>query len=324
MGRILAVCTSARTGEQKTDAGKGLMIKNHGLEGDAHARDWHRQISLLAIESIKKMQEKGLEVGPGDFAENITTEGIDLVHLPVGTRLRLGADVLGEVTQIGKHCHHKCAIYHKAGDCVMPREGIFMRVLQGGMVTAGDQIEVVGAPSGRMRVAILTASDKGSRGEREDTSAEVIRELITAASGEVAAYDIVPDEQEALIEKMIDYADRRRVDLILTTGGTGLSPRDVTPEATMKVIERQIPGMAEAMRAAGLQKTSHAMLSRAIAGSRGNTLIINLPGSPRAVRENLEVVLPVLAHALEILQGRGGECARQEDRTEKSGESGPK
>jgi molybdenum cofactor synthesis domain-containing protein len=246
------------------------------------------------------------------------------VHLPVGTRLRLGGEVLGEVTQIGKHCHHKCAIYHKAGDCVMPREGIFMRVLQGGVVTAGDQIEVVGAPSGKMRVAILTASDKGSRGEREDTSAEVIRGLITAAAGEVAAYDIVPDEQEALIEKLIDYADRRMVDLILTTGGTGLSPRDVTPEATMKVIERQIPGLAEAMRASGLQKTPHAMLSRAIAGSRGNTLIINLPGSPRAVRENLEVVLPVLAHALEILQGRGGECARREDRTETPGESGPK
>jgi molybdenum cofactor synthesis domain-containing protein len=289
-----------------------MMIKDHGLEGDAHARDWHRQISLLALESIKKMQAKGLQVGPGDFAENITTEGIDLVHLPVGTKLQLGNEVLGEVTQIGKFCHHHCAIYHKAGDCVMPRDGIFMKVLKGGMVAVDDEIKVVGAPGDQMRVAILTASDKGSRGERDDRSAEVIREMVTAAGGEVAAYDVVPDEQDVLVEQMIDYADRRMVDLILTTGGTGLSPRDVTPEATKKVIEREIPGIAEAMRAAGLSKTPHAMLSRAIAGNRGKTLIINLPGSPRAVRENLEVVLPALPHALEILRGKGGECARPE------------
>jgi molybdenum cofactor synthesis domain-containing protein len=290
-----------------------MLIKDHGLEGDAHAGDWHRQISLLAMESIKKMQEKGLQVGPGDFAENITTEGIDLVHLPVGTKLQLGPEALGEVTQIGKFCHHHCAIYHKAGDCVMPREGIFMKVLKGGMVASGDEIKVVGAPGDRMRVAILTASDKGSRGEREDRSAGVIREMVTAAGCEVAAYDVVPDEQDELVEKMIDYADRRMVDLILTTGGTGLSARDVTPEATRKVIEREIPGITEAIRAAGLSKTPHAMLSRAIAGNRGNTLIINLPGSPRAVRENLEVVLPALPHALEILQGKSGECARPDN-----------
>ncbi|HHY29830.1 MAG TPA: MOSC domain-containing protein, partial [Syntrophaceticus sp.] len=113
-------------------------------EGDAHAGDWHRQVSLLAMESIKKMQDKGLDVGPGDFAENLTTEGIELVSLPVGTKLRLGEEALSEVTQIGKKCHNRCAIYYQAGDCVMPREGIFIRVLQGGQVRAGDIIEVVG------------------------------------------------------------------------------------------------------------------------------------------------------------------------------------
>ncbi len=165
-----------------------------------------------------------------------------------------------------------------------------------------------------MKVAVLTASDKGARGEREDRSAEVIREMVSQIGGEVVAYDVVPDEKELLKKKLLEYADARGLDLVLTTGGTGLSPRDVTPEATLEVIERQIPGIPEAMRLKGLDKTPHAMLSRAVAGSRGRTLIVNLPGSPQAVRENLEVVLPAIPHAVEILQGRGGECARPENK----------
>jgi MOSC domain-containing protein YiiM len=121
-----------------------MLIANHGLEGDAHAGSWHRQVSLLAMESITKMQAKGLQVGPGDFAENLTTEGIDLVSLPVGTKLRIGDRVLAEVTQIGKECHSRCAIYRQAGDCVMPREGIFVAILEGGPVQVGDRIEVIG------------------------------------------------------------------------------------------------------------------------------------------------------------------------------------
>lgn len=143
MGKILAVCTSENTGERKKNIGKGMLIVGHGLEGDAHAGDWHRQVSLLAMESIKKMRRKGLDVGPGDFAENLTTEGIDLVSLPVGTKLKIGEKALGEVTQIGKKCHSRCAIYYQAGDCIMPREGIFVRVLKGGPVQVGDNIEVV-------------------------------------------------------------------------------------------------------------------------------------------------------------------------------------
>lgn len=143
MGKILAVCTSENTGERKKNIGKGMLIVGHGLEGDAHAGDWHRQVSLLAMESIKKMRGKGLDVGPGDFAENLTTEGIDLVSLPVGTKLKIGEKALGEVTQIGKKCHSRCAIYYQAGDCIMPREGIFVRVLKGGPVQVGDNIEVV-------------------------------------------------------------------------------------------------------------------------------------------------------------------------------------
>lgn len=157
-------------------------------------------------------------------------------------------------------------------------------------------------------VGIITASDKGSRGERSDASSEVIREMIRTLPGEVRDYAIVPDEQDAIIAKLLDMADRQQLNLVLTTGGTGLGPRDVTPEATMAVITRPVPGIAEAMRSASLTKTSRAMLTRAVTGVRGHTLIINLPGSPKGVRECLEVVLPVLPHAVELLTGQGGEC----------------
>jgi MOSC domain-containing protein YiiM len=143
MAKIIAVCTSLSKGERKTDVGQGLLVANHGLQGDAHAGPWHRQVSLLAMESIDKMRALGLDVGPGDFAENLATEGIELFTLPVGTRIRLGAEALGEVTQIGKVCHDRCAIYYQAGDCIMPREGVFIKVLEGGPIKTGDTIDVV-------------------------------------------------------------------------------------------------------------------------------------------------------------------------------------
>jgi len=140
---IIAVCTSKAKGERKTDAGQGDLLEGFGLAGDAHGGDWHRQVSLLAIESIDKMRAAGLDVGPGDFAENLTTRGIDLYSLPIGTRLQVGRTALLELTQIGKVCHDRCAIYHQAGDCVMPREGVFAIVLQGGKVMAGDEVVVL-------------------------------------------------------------------------------------------------------------------------------------------------------------------------------------
>jgi MOSC domain-containing protein YiiM len=145
MGIIKAVCTSPEKGMRKKDIGEGLLIREFGLKDDAHAGPWHRQVSLLAVESVDKMRAKGLDVGPGDFAENLTTEGIDLVNLPLGTKIKIGSEAVGEVTQIGKECHTRCAIYYQAGDCVMPREGIFIRVLEGGPVKTGDTVEVMEA-----------------------------------------------------------------------------------------------------------------------------------------------------------------------------------
>lgn len=139
--KVIAVCISEKKGERKTPVPSVELRAGHGIVGDAHAGDWHRQVSLLAMESIRKMQRMGLSVDTGDFAENVTTEGIELVTLAIGTRLRVGATVL-EVTQIGKECHTRCAIYQQAGDCVMPKEGIFARVLAGGMVKPGDEVAV--------------------------------------------------------------------------------------------------------------------------------------------------------------------------------------
>lgn len=140
-GKIIAVCTSENKGERKKNVGQGTLLPGLGLEGDAHAGFQHRQVSLLALESIEKMRQKGLDVNPGDFAENLTTEGLNLPSLPIGTKMTIG-DCLLEVSQIGKECHNRCSIYYQAGDCVMPREGIFAIVLKGGQVKNGDAIEV--------------------------------------------------------------------------------------------------------------------------------------------------------------------------------------
>ena len=160
-----------------------------------------------------------------------------------------------------------------------------------------------------IRVAVLISSDKGARGEREDLSGPAVVSVLQGLA-EVVALDVVADEKELIIQKLIDYADRLKVDIVFTSGGTGFAPRDVSPEATLAVCDRLVPGITDAMRLRSLQVTERAMLSRAIAGIRGSTLIINLPGSPKAVRECLEVFLPVMDHAVETLRGEAYECAK--------------
>lgn len=158
------------------------------------------------------------------------------------------------------------------------------------------------------RAGIITASDKGSAGEREDLSGPAIRDMIEPTGYEVVSMTVLPDEEDSLYREMVRLADVEKVDVIFTTGGTGLSPRDHTPEATMRAATRNVPGIAEAIRAYSLSITPRAMLSRAVSVMRGQTLIINLPGSPKAVNESLEYLLPTLAHGIEIMKGRGGEC----------------
>ena len=158
-------------------------------------------------------------------------------------------------------------------------------------------------------VGILTISDKGSLGERADTGSEAVRDVISQLDARVVDYAIVPDEKKLIADKLVEWTDAGQVDVVITTGGTGLAPRDVTPEATIEVLDKLAPGFAEAMRAESLKKTPHAILSRGVAGVRNRSLIINLPGSPKAARECLEVILPALPHAVETARGEAAECA---------------
>ncbi|MEK6590339.1 MAG: MogA/MoaB family molybdenum cofactor biosynthesis protein [Nitrospinota bacterium] len=160
-----------------------------------------------------------------------------------------------------------------------------------------------------IRAAILTMSDKGSRGERMDKSGQVIKEMIETLPAEIVSYEIIPDERDIIKERLIHLSDMTKADLIITTGGTGISPRDVTPDVTLDIIDKEVPGMAEAMRAESLKKAPTSMISRAVVGTRGETLIINLPGSPKAVRENLSAVLPAIPHAIEKLKGDQRDCS---------------
>ena len=311
MGRIIAICTSERKGTVKTRVPEIELKAGHGLEGDAHAGSWHRQVSLLSLEKIEDFRAKGVDVEFGAFGENLVVEGFDLARIPVGTKLMIGDSVILKITQIGKECHTGCAIRQITGDCIMPREGIFAEVERGGFVREGDEItRLPFDPKTPFTCAVITLSDKGSQGEREDKSGPVIAEMVTEAGLEVIEQLLLPDGIEPLASELKRLADQRQVDVVFTTGGTGFSPRDLTPEATISVCDRMATGIAEAIRYNSLKITPRAMLSRATSGIRKKTLIINLPGSPKACRECLEFVLPALDHGLDILRGTGGDCAR--------------
>ncbi len=310
MGKVLAVCISERRGIQKTNVGSARFVARHGVEGDAHAGDWHRQVSLLDSEKIEAFRARGADVDAGAFGENLIVEGIDFRALPVGTLLRCGS-VLLELTQIGKECHTHCAIYRQVGDCIMPREGVFARVLEGGTISVGDEMAVEDRREPLpWQAAVITLSDKGAAGEREDKSGPAIVERLKANGYEVIEQLLLADDEAALRAQLIRLCDQRRPDLILTTGGTGFSPRDTTPEATLAVAERNAPGIAEAIRAASLRITPRAMLSRAASVIRGKTLIINLPGSPKACMESMDVFLDVIPHAMGLLRDEVRDCAR--------------
>lgn len=310
MGKLRAICISEKRGTEKTEVPEAEIKKEWGICNDAHGGNWHRQISLMSVEKIDEFRSRGADIANGAFGENLIIEGYDLRALPVGTRFRIG-EVLLELTQIGKECHSHCEIYKRMGDCIMPREGVFAVVIEEGHIKKGDPVTVLPASADRpFTAAVITLSDKGAAGEREDKSGPLIVSMLEEAGYDVVEAMLLPDERGPLEYQMKRLADQRQVSLILTTGGTGFSERDITPEATKAVCDRMAGGIAEAIRGYSMTITKRAMLSRAESGIRKKTLIVNLPGSPKAVKEALEFVLPELAHGLGILRGEVKECAR--------------
>lgn len=307
MGKIQAISVSDRKGVIKENVPSAYFENDFGIKGDAHAGKWHRQVSLLALESVKKMQEKGLDVKSGDFAENITTEGIDLLSLPVGTKIKI-KDVEFIISQIGKICHHKCAVYYHAGECVMPKEGIFAVVRGNGELHVGDEIQNLGKDG--FSVGIITLSDRASKGEYEDLTGPALEKYVSEnLKTSFIRKEIIPDDTKKLELTLKDFADTQMLDLIITNGSTGIAPRDIAPDITMEVIEKRLQGFEEAMRAESFKITATAIVSRAVCGTRKNSLIINLPGSPKGAVENLSVIMPAIEHTIKKLQGDKSDCA---------------
>ena len=308
-GELVAVCMSGVKGP-KTALDQVRLVRGLGIEGDVHAGTWHRQISLLADERVDEMRAKGAVLVPGAFGENLLTRGIDFHQLELGRRFYVGDRAVLQLTQHGKECHSRCPIFYSVGDCVMPRDGVFARVLRSGALRAGSAIHT-SAELDRYRIAVVTLSDRGAAAEREDATGPLVRETLERAlEGITVETCVLPDDAARISAALVRLCDEELCDLVVTAGGTGLSPRDVTPEATRAVIDREVPGIAEAIRAGGMAQTPRAMLSRALCGQRGSSLILNLSGSPRAAAEQLAIVSEVLPHALRTATGIPQDCAR--------------
>ena len=300
---------------RKASVASAVFRAGSGIDGDAHAGPWHRQVSILSAGEIARVRQKLPALKPGDFAENVIVAGIDLQLLGLGSKLRLGSSAILSITQIGKECHNPCNIQKLTGDCIMPRAGLFARVEAGGEVSTGDAAEVIDiVPRETFQAVVLTISDRCSCGEAADTAGPAVVSQLERLGMHVYANQVLPDEQSLIADRLRHYAGGHSIDLVLTVGGTGFSPRDVTPEATRAAVERLAPGLDEAMRAASAAKTPHAMLSRGVSGIRGSTLIVNLPGSERAAVENLGVIAPALPHALQKLRGDQADCGRTDER----------
>jgi molybdenum cofactor synthesis domain-containing protein len=302
--KILSVNISEEKGTVKKPQPE-IHINHLGIDGDAHAGSWHRQVSILGQESVEDfVKRESIEVEPGDFGENITIGGIDLRNVAILDRFRIG-EVGLEVTQIGKECHGEgCTIYRQVGQCVMPKEGIFTRVLSEGTIMPGD--EVMYYPK-TLSFEIITLSDRAFRGEYEDRSGPKIREILEVfLSGKrwhpKIESVILPDEPERLRSELAS-AQKEGVDIIFTTGGTGVGPRDNAPETVSDFCDRLIPGIMEHIRVKYGSTKPNALLSRSVAGVAGEMLIFTLPGGLKAVQEYMIEILPVLEHLVYMVHG---------------------
>ncbi|MBR6228481.1 MAG: molybdenum cofactor biosynthesis protein [Eubacterium sp.] len=310
-GKIRAICVSEKRGVEKNEVEQAVLVEGEGIQGDAHAGKWHRQVSMLSGSSVDEFNRRGAGVKNGDFGENLVIDGIDCIKLPVGSVLKFENGVTIRVTQKGKECHTHCNIYKRMGECIMPHQGTFTEVLTGGTIRKGDSFSVEYPDVNRpFQAAVVVLSDKASVGQREDLSGPKAKEILEKNGYEVIETIVIPDDSKRLKMELIRLSDGREADLIITSGGTGFSFRDGTPEVTMDVADRNAPGIAEYIRMKSMEVTDRAMLTRGVSVIRGSSLIVNLPGSPKAVEECLGFILGGLDHGIKVLRGGVSECAR--------------
>lgn len=302
--KVLSVNISEKKGTVKVPV-KNIELNELGVDGDAHAGEWHRQVSLLGLESIDRFKDMAKrEVKFGDFAENITTQGIELVETKPGD-LFVGNGIELEVTQIGKSCHGDgCAIYREVGSCVMPKEGIFCRVIKGGMLKAGDEFTFIPKI---YKVQVITLSDRASRRVYEDKSGPEIVRIVTEFFEKLnwqftIESTIIPDDEE-LLKVYLSKTKESNFDLLITTGGTGIGVRDITPDVVRQHIDKEIPGIMEMIRVKYGAEKPNALLSRGVAGLMGETFVYTLPGSVKAVKECMEEITKTLKHLFIMRMG---------------------
>jgi len=302
--RVLSVNISEQKGIIKKPV-ESIELTRCGVAGDAHSGLWNRQVSLLGSESIRKFEKQaGRKITFGEFAENITTEGLELWKTkPLDRFLSGGLEM--EVTQIGKECHGtSCAIYRETGNCVMPKEGIFARVLHDGNLRSGDVLDY---HPRIFRTLIITLSDRAFRKEYDDKSGPRVRELIGGHFQKAdipysIASDLIPDDPQQL-EKLLLQAKDDLVDIIFTTGGTGIGPRDFTTDVVRPLLDKEIPGIMDAIRIKYGADKPAALLSRSVAGVMGKSLVFTLPGSVKAVNEYMSEISLSLMHMIYMLHG---------------------
>ncbi len=301
---VLSVNISKKKGTVKKPVEKAVL-NSIGIPEDAHSGHWHRQVSMLAKESIEKFSKyANRNIVPGEFAENITTKGMELYKTAPMDRF-ISDDLELMVTQIGKKCHgDNCAIFREVGNCVMPKEGIFVKVIKGGNIQAKTIFKYVPRI---LKIKIITLSDRASKGIYEDKSGPLIQAFAQKFFDKRYRHysfenKIIPDDKK-LLKKAVIESVNQNFDIIFTTGGTGIGPRDITPDVVKPLLDKEITGITELIRVKYGMKKPNALISRAVAGTINKTLIYTLPGSTKAVNEYMTEILPTVEHSLYMLHG---------------------
>ncbi len=301
---VTSVNISEKKGTIKVPVEK-VDLTEIGIPGDAHSGSWHRQVSMLGEESIRKFsKEANRDIKFGEFAENISTRGMELYKTAPLDKFVCG-DIELMVTQIGKKCHgDNCSIFREVGNCVMPKEGIFVKVLKGGSLTSGMHFEYNPRV---LKIHVITLSDRASQGVYDDLSGPAIKKkadafLLSKNRHFEFQTEIIPDDANKL-EQTVKKAVAQQADIIITTGGTGIGERDITPDVIKPLFDKEITGIMELIRVKYGIKKPNALISRAVAGTIGKTLVYTLPGSVKAVNEYLDEILPTLEHSLYMMHG---------------------